>query len=86
VQYVAKLRALLSEKPDLIDAPTAEDEIRVALGGEPTRPHDPLKKVIAGYILLDAFASDLDMTDSEVGALLAEARQAAEQHLSGSLA
>jgi hypothetical protein len=81
VQYVAHVRALLSEKPEIIDAPTAEDEICVALGGQPAGTRDPMKTVLARYLMLNALAAELDLTEDDVDTLLAEARQATDQHL-----
>jgi hypothetical protein len=86
VRYIAHLRALLSERPDLIDAGAAEDDICVALGGRASGEHDPLKAAIARHVVLQALAADLGLADAEVDALLAEARQVADQHLSGSRA
>jgi hypothetical protein len=81
VGYVAQVRALLGERPGLLDPLTAEDELRSALG-EPIRAtHEAGAVAAARLILLLALIASLDLDDQEVGALLEEARPAADQML-----
>lgn len=81
IGYVAHIRAMLSERPDILDPITAEDELVAALGGNVTAAHDKGAKAAAWVILLLALAASLNLDDDAACALLKEARQPADQLL-----
>jgi cytochrome P450 len=81
IGYVARVRALLSERPDLLDPVTAEDELHSALGGNVMAEHDTGARAAAWLILLLALAASLDLDDDATQVLLDEARGQADQML-----
>ena len=81
IRYVAQLRALINEKPWLLDPLTGEDELRAALGEEVTGTHKVGAVALARLSLLHALIASLNLDDQGVGALLDEARPAADQML-----
>lgn len=81
IGYVARVRALLSERPGLLDPVTAEDELRSALGDNVTAEHSTGARAAAWLILLLTFAASLDLDENAVQALLDEARGQADQML-----
>lgn len=79
--YVARVRALLSERPALLDPLTAEDELRSALG-EPISARREVGAVAAARLtLLLALVASLDLDDQGVEDLLYEARPVADRML-----
>jgi hypothetical protein len=81
IRYVAQVRALLSERPALLDPLTAEDELRSALG-EPIRDTHKVGAVAAARLsLLLALMASLDLDDEAVANLLGEARDVANRML-----
>ena len=83
IRYVGQVRALLSERPGLLDPRVAEDELASALGGQAPASHQIGAVATARLFLLDALAASLDLDDEGIDALLAEARKAADQMLGG---
>jgi hypothetical protein len=81
IRYVAEVRALLNEKPWLLDPLAGEDELRIALGGQVTATHPVAAVALARLSLLHALIADLNLDDQGVQALLDEARPAADQML-----
>lgn len=83
IRYVGQVRALLSERPGLLDPRVAEDELASALGGQAPASHEIGAVATARLFLLDALVASLDLDDEGIDALLAEARKAADQVLAG---
>jgi hypothetical protein len=81
IRYVAQVRAALSERPGLLDPLAAEDELFAALGGQVTGTHDIGAVALARLFLLMALIASLNLDDQEVGALLDQARELADQML-----
>lgn len=85
VLFVARLRALFSKEPELLDPLTAEYELRRVLGEDiPTSP-DTGAGATARLILLDALIQSLNLDDKEIWSLLIEARENAMQYSKHSL-
>jgi hypothetical protein len=83
IRYVGQVRALLNERPGLLDPRVAEDELASALGGQAPASHEIGAVATARLFLLDALVARLDLDDEGIDALLAEARKAADQMLAG---
>jgi hypothetical protein len=83
IRYVAQVRAALSERPALLDPLAAEDELFAALGGQVAGTHDIGAVALARLFLLMALIATLNLDDQEVGALLDQARELADQMLAG---
>jgi hypothetical protein len=83
IRYVAQVRGLLSERPDLLDPQAAETEIRRALGDNTAAPAQPGVVATAQMILLSALTASLRLDDQGVLALLAEARMVADRMIAG---
>jgi hypothetical protein len=81
IRYVAQVRALLSEKPWLLDPMTGEDELRAALGEQVTATHEAGAVALARLSLLHALIASLNLDDQGVGALLDQARELADRML-----
>jgi hypothetical protein len=81
IRYVARVRALLSEQPGLLDPVVAEDELRNALGEEVTVTHEVGAVAAARLCLLHALVASLDLDDPAVGNLLGQARDVADRML-----
>ncbi len=81
IRYVAQLRALLYEKPWLLDPLTGDDELLAALGGEVTATHEVGAVALARLSLLHALIASLNLDDQGIQELLDEARPAADQML-----
>jgi hypothetical protein len=81
IRFVAEVRALLNEKPWLLDALTGEDELRVALGEQVMATHPVAAVALARLSLQHALLADLNLDDQGVQALLDEARPVADQML-----
>lgn len=70
IQYVAAIRAIFSEQPDLLNPLAAESELRNALGeGLPAWP-DETARAHAQVILLAALARSLELDDTGIDELL----------------
>jgi hypothetical protein len=83
IRYVSQVRALLSERPGLLDPRVAEDELASALGGHAPASHEIGALATARLLLLDALVASLDLDDEGINALLGEARKSADQMLAG---
>jgi hypothetical protein len=82
VRYVARVRALLSERPGLLDPRAAEDELFTALGGARRGAGFEAGAVAAARLfLLDALTASLDLDDAGIDDLLEQARDAANRML-----
>src|ERR1700678_64810 len=53
IRYVGRVRALLSERPGLLDPRVAEDELTSALGGHAPAAHEVGAVALARLFLLD---------------------------------
>jgi hypothetical protein len=73
------VRALLSDRPALLDPLTAEDELRNALGEPVTATHEVGNVATARITLLLALVASLDLDDHAIGDLLGEARNVANR-------
>lgn len=82
-KFVAEVRALLAEQPDIIDPITAENQLRNALGEQMTDRPDPAERARAQLILLSFLVESDSRADAELNVLLAEARKEADDLLSG---
>lgn len=83
ILYVGRVRALLSERPGLLDPRVAEDELASALGGRAPAAHEVGAVALARLCLLDALMASLNLDDEAIDDLLGEAREAADQILTG---
>ena len=83
IRYVGRVRALLSERPGLLDPRVAEDELSSALGGQAPARHPVGAVALARLFLLDALIASLDLDDEAIDDLLSEARDSADQMLTG---
>jgi hypothetical protein len=83
IRYVGRVRALLSERPGLLDARVAEDELASALGGQAPAAHEVGAVALARLFLLDALIASLDLDDEAIDDLLAAARDSADRMLTG---
>lgn len=75
------MRALLSERPGLLDPRVAEDELASALAGQAPASHEIGAVATAWLFLLDALVASLNLDDEGIDALLAEARDSADRML-----
>jgi hypothetical protein len=82
-RYVARVRGLLDEQPDVLDPLVAEQELRIALGERLTARADAKSRGRAQFILLNALVQSLDLDDAGVADLLARARDLADGLLAG---
>jgi hypothetical protein len=83
IRYVGRVRALLSERPGLLDPRVAEDELASALGGQVPAAHEVGAMAAARLFLLDALIASLDLDDEAIDDLLGEARDSANRMLTG---
>jgi hypothetical protein len=83
IRFVAEVRALLSEQPDVLDPLAAEHQLRSALGEKMTSYPAAEDRARAQVILLDALVQSADLDDAGLHELLDEARQLAGQMLAG---
>jgi hypothetical protein len=82
-RYVARVRGLLSEQPDVLDPLVAEQELRSALGERLTAGADPKSRGRAQFILLNALVQSLGLDEAGVADLLGRARGIADSLLAG---
>jgi hypothetical protein len=82
IRYVGRVRALLSERPGLLDPRVAEDEVASALAGQTPAAHEA-GAAAARLFLLDALIASLDLDDEAIDDLLWEARHSADRMLIG---
>ena len=75
------MRALLSERPDLLDPLAAEHLLRSALGEKMTGYPAAEAEARAQIILLDALVQSTDLDDAAVADLLNQARELADRLL-----
>jgi hypothetical protein len=78
IRYVGRVRALLSERPGLLDPRAAEDELASALGGQAPASHPVGAVALARLFLLDALIASLNLDDEAIDDLLCEARVSAD--------
>jgi hypothetical protein len=83
IRYVGRVRALLSERPGLLDPRVAEDELASALAGQAPAAHEVGAVALARLFLLDALIASLDLDDEAIDDLLAAARDSADRMLTG---
>jgi hypothetical protein len=83
IRYVGQVRALLSERPGLLDPRVAEDELSSALGGQALAGHEVGAVALARLFLLDTLIASLHLDDDAIGDLLGEARDSADRMLNG---
>jgi hypothetical protein len=83
IRYVGRVRALLSERPGLLDPKVAEDELSSALGGQAPAAHEVGAVALARLFLLDVLIASLHLDDEAIDDLLSEARDSADRMLSG---
>lgn len=81
IRYVGRVRALLSERPGLLDPRVAEDELTSALGGRAPASHEAGTVAAARLFLLDALIASLHLDDQAIDDLLGEARDSANRML-----
>lgn len=77
IRYVAVVRTLFSEKPDLLNPSVAENELRNALGESLPPWPDDTARATAQLILLTALVQTLQLDDAGVDELLSQARELA---------
>jgi hypothetical protein len=82
IRFVAQIRALLSEQPDLLDPTAAEHQLRSALGETLTSYPDAEAGARAQVILLDAVDQCEELDDAGITELLNQARTMADQLIS----
>ncbi|HZR54809.1 MAG TPA: hypothetical protein VFB06_35580 [Streptosporangiaceae bacterium] len=83
IRYVANVRALLSERLDVLDPRAAEQELRLALGDKAESGHSAASAAAAQLIMLNALLVSLDLDEVAVDDLLRQAREVAERILAG---
>lgn len=83
IRYVARVRALLSERPGLLDPLVAEDELSSALAGQAPAAHEVGAVALARLFLLDALIASLHLDEEAIDELLGEARNSADRMLTG---
>jgi hypothetical protein len=83
IRYVGRVRAMLSERPRLLDPQVAEDELASALGGQAPAAHEARAVAAARLFLFDALIASLDLDDEAIDGLLGEARHSADRMLAG---
>jgi hypothetical protein len=84
IRYVGRVRALLSERPGLLDPRVAEDEVASALAGQAPAAHEAGAAAAAARLfLLDALIASLALDDEAIDDLLWEARHSADRMLIG---
>jgi len=81
IRFVGRVRALFAERPGLIDAPTAERELRRALGEQMPASGDIPASASAQLLMLDVLIAELNLDDLGIGGLLIHARELADQAL-----
>jgi hypothetical protein len=82
IRFVAQVRALLSERPDILDPLAAEHQLRRALGESVTDHSGEEARARAQVVLLDALIQSMALDDVELARLLGEAQEVAGQILS----
>src|SRR6266851_1912393 len=75
IRFVAQIRALLSEQPDLLDPIAAEHQLRSALGEKIATYPDAEARARAQVIFLEALVQSEALDDAGVTDLLNQARR-----------
>jgi hypothetical protein len=83
IRYVGKVRALLSERPGLLDPRVAEEELSSALGGQALAAHEVGAVALARLFLLDTIIASLHLDNEAIDDLLGEAPDSAHRILKG---
>jgi hypothetical protein len=78
IRFVAHVRAILSERPELVDPVAAESEILRALGQDVPASPDATARSAAHLAVLDVLVHDMDLEDEAVTGLLNQARRRAQ--------
>ena|ERR1022692_2329821 len=78
IRFVAGVRALLSERPDALDARAAEHQLRSALGEKQNSYPDDEARARSQVVLLDALIQSAELDDAGLAELLAEGRRLAD--------
>jgi hypothetical protein len=78
IRFVAGVRALLSERPDALDARAAEHQLRAALGEKQAGYPDEEARARAQVVLLDALIQSAELDDAGLDELLAQGRRLAD--------
>jgi hypothetical protein len=78
IRFVAGVRALLSERPDALDARAAEHQLRAALGERQAGYPDEEARARAQVVLLDALIQRAELDDAGLDELLAQGRRLAD--------
>jgi hypothetical protein len=81
IKFVAQIRVLLTERPDLLDPAAGETELRRALGEDLPPAPQAATVAAAQLVLLAALIASLSLNEAEVNGLLSEARNAADRML-----
>ena len=81
ILFVGRVRALCAERRELVDAPTAERELRRALGEQVPASGDVPASASAQLLMLDVLIAELNLDDLGVAGLLTQARELADQTL-----
>ena len=79
IRHVGQIRALLSERPGLLDPRVAEDELSSALSGQAPAAHEVGAVALARLFLLDTLIASLHLDDEAIDDLLGEARDSADR-------
>lgn len=78
IQYVAMIRTIFPDQPDLLNPLAAENELRIALGDSvPAWPDDAARSTVVA-ILLPALGQTLELDDAGIDELLSQARELAD--------
>ena len=83
IRYVGRVRALLSQRPGLLDPRVAEDELSSALSGQAPAAREAGAVAAARLFLLDTLIASLNLDDDAIDSLLDEAGDAADRMLTG---
>lgn len=85
IQFVAQVRQVLADHPDVIDPLVAEQQLRRALGDQTLDSNNAEVTARAQLILLDALVTSMDLDETAVVDLLSQARDMANRILSNAV-
>jgi hypothetical protein len=75
IRYVAMIRVILSDQPDLVSPLAAENELRIALGESLPAWPDDTARATAQMILLTALVQGLNLDPAGIDQFLGQARE-----------
>ena len=78
IRFVAGVRALVSERPDALDARAAEHQLCAALGEKQVGYPDEEARARSQVVLLEALIQSAELDDAGLNELLAEGRRLAD--------